>query len=153
MVSKRWVWAFVASGGIASAVAAGTAWAGGPGGSVEDTPADLFAAVGSGTFEDLQDGAGGNGFEVGFTATGPTAEAAQASVIAACQAAGGVDCTADEYTNDNLCIVSVFDPVGHVVAGGAGPTVEAARLDAIGRAAASGTPLPADADVLISSCP
>lgn len=153
MASKRWVWAFVAAGGVASAVAAGTAWAGGPGGTVEDTPADLFAAVGGGTFEDFQDGTGGNGFEVGFTATGPTAEAAQAAVIAACQAAGGVDCTADEYTNDNLCIVSVFDPVSHVEAGGAGPDVEAARLDAIARAAANGTPLPADAGVLISSCP
>ena len=43
-------------------------------------------------------------------------------MVAACQAAGGVDCTSDEVTNDNLCIVSVFDRT-NVDASGAGPTV------------------------------
>jgi len=153
MVNNRLVYAVAAAGVIAAAAAAGSAWAGGPGGTVENTPADLYVAVGSGTFEDPADGAGGNGLEVGFTANGATADEASANVIAACQAAGGVDCSSDEVTNDNLCIVSVFDPVSHVEAGGAGATVEDARLDAIQQAAANNTPLPPNAPVLTSSCP
>jgi hypothetical protein len=56
-------------------------------------------------------------------------------------------------TNDNLCIVSVGSGIAGVVAGGAGVTVEAARLDAINKAAANNTPMSADAVVIISACP
>ena len=153
MVKNRLVYAIGAAGVIAAAVATGSAWAGGPGGTVDNTPADLFVAVGGGTFEDPADGPGGNSLEAGFTATGATADEAAAKVIAACQAAGGVDCSSDEVTNDNLCIVSVFDPASHVEAGGAGATVEDARLDAIQSAAANNTPIPASTPVLISACP
>lgn len=149
----RWIPAFAAAGIAAAGIAGGIAWAGGPGGTVDDTPPDLYEAVGTGTFENLQDGPGGAGFEVGFRATGATADEASGSVIAACQAAGGVDCTSDEVTNDNLCIVSVGDDATDVVAGGAGPTVEAARQDAIARAAANGTPMSPAAGVIISACP
>ncbi len=148
----RWIPAFAAAGIGTAGIVTGIAWAGGPGGTVENPP-DLYAAVGTGTFENFQDGAGGAGFEVGFQATGATAEQASSAVIAACQAAGGVDCTSDEVTNDNLCIVSVGDDATDVVAGGAGPTVEAARQDAIARAAANGTPMSPAAGVIISACP
>jgi hypothetical protein len=104
----------------------------------------MFEAVGTGVFIDALDG---------FTATGDSAAEASAAVIAACQAAGGVDCTADEVTNDNLCIVSVADDVTDVVAGGAGATVEAARADAFARAAANGTPVSPSALTVISDCP
>jgi hypothetical protein len=73
--------------------------------------------------------------------------------MAQCQGAGGVECTVDEYTNDNLCIVSVGSSSAGVVAGGGGPTVDAARQDAINKAAANNTPLGADAVVIISACP
>ncbi|MFM8597408.1 MAG: hypothetical protein ACKOB8_00080 [Mycobacterium sp.] len=149
----RWIPAVAAAGIAAAGIAGGIAWAGGPGGTVDDTPPDLYEAIGTGTFENLQDGPGGNSFEVGFRATGATADEASGSVIAACQAAGGVDCTSDEVTNDNLCIVSVGDDATDVVAGGAGPTVEAARQDAIARAAAIGTPMSPAAGVIISACP
>jgi uncharacterized protein YbjQ (UPF0145 family) len=56
-------------------------------------------------------------------------------------------------TNDNLCIVSVGSSTAGVVAGGAGVTVDAARQDAINKAAANNTPLGADAVVIISACP
>ncbi|MFN8042569.1 MAG: hypothetical protein U0S13_04355 [Mycobacterium sp.] len=140
----------VAAGVVAAGISSGTAWAGGPEGGA---PNDLFEAVGSGTFDDTRDGPGGASTEVGFRATGATAGQASAAVVAACQAAGGVDCTSDEVTNDNLCIVSVFDPGTNVDAGGAGPTVEAARQDAIQRAAANNTPMSPAAAVLISACP
>lgn len=152
MARTRLISAIAAAGIVTAGIAAGTAWAGGPDGTVEDSP-DLFAAVGTGTFEDLQDGVGGQNSEVGFTATGATAEEASGAVIAACQAAGGVDCTSDEVTNDNLCIVSVADDATDVVAGGAGVTVEAARQDAYARAAANNTPMSPAAVVVISNCP
>ncbi len=142
--------AVLAAGVVAGGFSTGTAWAGGPEGGA---PNDLFEAVGSGTFDDTRDGPGGASTEVGFRATGATAGQASAAVVAACQAAGGVDCTSDEVTNDNLCIVSVFDPGTNVDAGGAGPTVEAARQDAIQRAAANNTPMSPAAAVLISACP
>ncbi|MCB9417378.1 MAG: hypothetical protein H6522_09485 [Mycolicibacterium sp.] len=138
------------AGVVVAGICTGTAWAGGPEGGA---PGDLFEAVGSGTFDDTRDGPGGASTEVGFRATGATAGQASAAVVAACQAAGGVDCTSDEVTNDNLCIVSVFDPGTNVDAGGAGPTVEAARQDAIQRAAANNTPMSPAAAVLISACP
>jgi hypothetical protein len=142
----------LAAGVFIGGISTGIAWAGGPGGTIED-PEDIFAAVGTGTFEDFSDGPAGLSGEAGFTATGDTAEEASAAVIAQCQAAGGVDCTADEVTNDNLCIVSVGSSSAGVVAGGAGPTVDAARQDAISKAAANNTPLGADAVVIISACP
>ncbi|WP_322790676.1 DUF4189 domain-containing protein [Mycolicibacterium boenickei] len=143
MAKSRWVSAILGAGVIAAGITAGTAWAGGPGGYVED-PEDIFAAVGTGEFVDTI---------AGFTATGDTSEEASAAVIAACQSAGGVECTADEVTNDNLCIVSVASDSNHVVAGGAGATVEAARQDAFNKAAANNTPLDADSPVVVSACP
>ncbi len=143
MASTRSVSAIAAAGVIAAGVTAGTAWADGPGGYVED-PEDIFAAVGTGEFIDTL---------AGFTATGDTSEEASAAVIAACTAAGGVECTADEVTNDNLCIVSVASASNHAVAGGAGATVEAARADAFNRAAANNTPLDSDSPVIVSACP
>jgi hypothetical protein len=135
------VWTVVAAGVLAGAVPAGIAWAGGPGGTVEQ---DISVAVGTGLFSNSI---------VGFTATGGTNDEASANVIAACQAAGGISCTADEVTNDNLCIASVASDLTDVVAGGAGPTVEAARQDALNKAIANGTPEGADAVVVVSACP
>lgn len=143
MVNTRLVSAIAAAGIVGAAISAGTAWAGGQGGVVED-PEDISAAVGTGLFE---------GALVGFTATGDTNEEASAAVIAQCQSAGGVECTSDEVTNDNLCIVSVADDVNDVVAGGAGPTVEAARADAFNQAAAHNSPMDPSASVVISACP
>ena len=143
MAKTRLVSAIVAAGVIAAGASATYAWAGGPGGTV-DNSADIYEAVGTGTFIGELDG---------FRATGATAQEASAGVIAACQAAGGVDCTSDEVTNDNLCIVSVGSDLKDIVAGGAGPTVEAARQDAINRAAANNTPLGEDAVVIVSNCP
>ena len=143
MSNTRLVSAILAAGVIAAGASATYAWAGGPGGTA-DNAADIYEAVGTGTFIGELDG---------FRAAGATAQEASAGVIAACQAAGGVDCTSDEVTNDNLCIVSVADDDSDVVAGGAGATVEAAMADAIARAAANNTPLGASAAVVISACP
>ena len=88
-----------------------------------------------------------------FHATGDTLEEASAALLAECRADGGQDCTVDEYSNDNLCIVSVADDDSDVVAGGAGVNVEAARIDALARAAGNNTPIAADAPVVISDCP
>ncbi|MGI9162631.1 MAG: DUF4189 domain-containing protein [Mycobacterium sp.] len=142
MANKRLVSVIVAAGVITAGVSITTAWAGGPGGAVEDT--DISEAVGTGVFDDEL---------VGFLASAPTNDQAAASVIAACQAAGGSECTADEVTNENLCIASVADDDTDVVAGGAGVTVEAARIDAIAKAAANGTPIAADSPIVISDCP
>ncbi len=152
MTNNRVVATILASGIVVAGIAVGTAWAGGPGG-VVDNPPDLYEAVGSGAFEDFVDGPDGLGAIAGFRAFGATAEEASASVIAACQAVGGQDCTSDEVTNDNLCIASVADDTNDVVAGGAGVTVEAARLDAVARAAANNTPLGPASFVVISACP
>lgn len=142
MPSTRLVSAVMAAGVIAAGVSMSTAWAGGPSGTVEDNyPSE---AVGTGVFAGELDG---------FKAFGMTNEEASANVIAACQAAGGTDCTADEVTNDNLCIASVADPDTSVVAGGAGPTVGAAVADAYARAAANGTPLGSAAAPVITDCP
>lgn len=134
--------AVLAAGVVAAGVSAGIAWAGGPDGAVEDT--DISVAVGTGVFIGELDG---------FTATGATNEEASAGVLAQCQGAGGVDCTVDEVTNDNLCIVSVADDETDVVAGGAGPTIEAATADALARAAGAGTPLGPLHAVVVSACP
>jgi hypothetical protein len=127
---------------VVAVALSGDAWAGGPGGVVEDTN-DISVAVGTGVFIDGL---------VGFRATGATNEEASARVIAQCQSAGGQECTRYEVTNDNLCIVSVADDGNDVVAGGAGVTVEAARNDAFARAAANGTPLGPTAAIVISDC-
>ena len=142
MAMKRWVSALAAAGVIAAGVSVGVAWADGPGGVIENT--DISEAVGTGVFE---------GELVGFLATGATNDQAAANVIAACQAAGGSECTADEVTNDNLCIASVADDDTDVVAGGAGVTVEAARIDALAKAAGNNTPIAVDSPVVISDCP
>jgi enamine deaminase RidA (YjgF/YER057c/UK114 family) len=142
MANTRLISAIAAAGFLAAGVPAGIAWAGGPGGTVEDT--NISAAVGTGTFVGELDG---------FTGFGATNEEASASVLAQCNAAGGVDCTVDEVTNDNLCIVSVADDMSDVVAGGAGPTVPAAVADAFARAAANNTPLGPNSPVVVSSCP
>ena len=142
MAKTRLVSAIVAAGAIAIGVPAGIAWAGGPGGTVEDN--DISQAVGTGTFIGEIDG---------FTAVAPTNEAASAEVLAACNAAGGVDCSVEEVTNDNLCIVDVGDPDSGVVSGGAGPTIEAAVADATARAAAANTPFGPNMTVIISACP
>ncbi|MCW1959282.1 MAG: hypothetical protein KIH64_012205 [Mycobacterium sp.] len=142
MANTRLISAIAAAGFIAAAVPAGVAWAGGPSGTVEDT--NISVAVGTGAFVGELDG---------FTGTGATNEEASASVLAQCNAAGGVDCSVDEVTNDNLCIVSVADDVSDVVAGGAGPTVEAAVADAFARAAGNNTPLSPTSPVVVSACP
>ena len=142
MAKTRLVSAIVAAGAIAIGVPAGIAWAGGPGGTVEDN--DISQAVGTGTFIGEIDG---------FTAVAPTNEEASAEVLAACNAAGGVDCSVEEVTNDNLCIVDVGDPDSGVVSGGAGPTIEAAVADATARAAAANTPFGPNMTVIISACP
>ena len=144
MANTRLVSAIVAAGFIAAGISTGTAWAGGPGGTIEDT-GDISEAVGTGVFE---------GGLVGFHASGATNEEASANVLAACEAAGGQQCTVDEVTNDNLCIVSVADDEHDVVAGGAGPTVEAAVQDALKRVdSADNTDLPPNATIVISDCP
>ena len=142
MRSTRLVAPLVAAGVIALGISTSTAWAGGPGGAIEDSN-DISVAVGTGVFVDGL---------VGFKASGATNEEASAQVIAQCQSAGGQECTSDEVTNDNLCIVSVGDDSNEIVAGGAGVTVEAARDDAFQRAAANGTPLGPTAAIVISDC-
>ena len=142
MPSNRLVAPLVAAGVIAVGISTGTAWAGGPGGTVENST-EISVAVGTGVFIDGL---------VGFTATGATNDEASARVIAQCQSAGGQECTSDEVTNDNLCIVSVADDGNEVVAGGAGVTSAAARDDAFQRAAANGTPLGPAAVIVISDC-
>ena len=142
MANKRLVSAILAAGVVAAGVSIGAAWADGPGGVVQDT--DISEAVGTGVFD---------GELVGFLAAGATNDQAATNVIAACQAAGGSECTADEVTNDNLCIVSVADDDTDVVAGGAGVTVEAARIDALAKAAGNNTPIGADSPIVISDCP
>ncbi|MDQ1320490.1 MAG: hypothetical protein QG655_1733 [Actinomycetota bacterium] len=143
MANFRLLSSIAAAGIVAAGISTGVAWAGGPGGVVDD-PEDIYDAVGTGTF---------NNSLVGFHATGDTLEEASAALLAECRADGGQDCTVDEYSNDNLCIVSVADDVTDVIAGGAGPTVEAAKADAIARAAANGTPLDASAAIVVSACP
>lgn len=151
MAKTRLVWAIVAAGVLAGGMS---------GCSKSETPAapadaeDISVAVGTGEFTDREgDKNPDTNTIVGFTATGDTNEEAMGAVILACQEAGGVECTADEVTNDKLCIASVASSTSHVVAGGAGATVEDARLDAIKRAEDNKTPIGDDAFVVVSSCP
>lgn len=127
----------------AAMVSAGAAWAGGPGGVVEDS--DMSRAVGSGVHD---------GTLTGFTASGPTNAAAVAAVVAACQNAGAEQCSSDEVTNDVFCVVSVgADDGSGIVSGGAGDTVEAARADAFRNVGRADLVLDPGARVLASSCP
>lgn len=127
----------------AALVTATPASAGGPDGVVEDGP--ISRAVGSGL---------NGGTLVGFTATGPTNDAASAALIAACQGAGAQQCSSDEVTNDVFCVVSVgADDGTGIVAGGAGPTVDAARDDAFRNVGRANLVLNPAARVLASSCP
>lgn len=122
---------------------AGPAAAGGPDGVVED--GNISRAVGSGL---------SGGTLLGFTATGPTNDAASAALIAACQDAGAQQCSSDEVTNDVFCVVSVgADDGSGIVAGGAGPTVDAARDDAFRNVGRANLMLDPAARVLASSCP
>ncbi len=122
---------------------AGPASAGGPDGVVED--GNISRAVGSGL---------SGGTLVGFTATGPTNDAASAALIAACQGAGAQQCSSDEVTNDVFCVVSVgADDGSGIVAGGAGPNVDAARDDAFRNVGRANLVLNPAARVLASSCP
>jgi len=59
----------------------------------------------------------------------------------------------DPATNTIVCIASVASDATDVVAGGAGATVEDAKLDAIKKAEDNKTPLGPDAFVVISACP
>ena len=151
MAKTRFAVTVVAAGVAAAGISATVAWAGGPDGA--DGPDTTFRAVGTGTFEDFQDGPGLGSVEAGFFATGATADEAASAVIGACQTVGGQDCSSDMVSNDNLCIVSVGDDDVDVVSGGAGVTVEAARLDAIQRAAANDMPMSPASPVIISACP
>lgn len=135
----------LAVGVLTAILGTGSARAGGPGGVVETDGGDISVAVGSGV-RDLT--------LVGFTATGPTNDAASAAVILTCQQAGAMDCSSDEVTNDNFCIVSVGSDTGSgIVSGGAGPTVEAARDDAFGHAQSANAPLDPNARILAAACP
>lgn len=142
MAIARMVSSVCALGAVIASLSVGVAWAGGPGGVVEGGD-DISRAVGSGVL---------NGTLTGFSAKGPTNDAASAAVVLACQQAGAEDCGRDEVTNDNLCIVSVGDDTG-VVSGGAGPTVEAARDDAFRHAADADAAFVPDARILVSVCP
>ena len=147
MAATRMASAIFAIGVVVATFSVGSAWADGPDGwcSALSRKARSLSAVGSGVL---------NGALAGFSATGPTNEAASAAVIAACQQAGAEDCSRDEVTNDNLCVVSVGagDDSG-IVSGGAGPTVEAARDDAFRHAADADAALDPGARVLVSACP
>lgn len=143
MIPARLAPTIFAVGVVVATSSAGSAWAGGPGGAVENID-DYSQAVGSGVL---------NGSLVGFSATGPTNEAASSAVIAACDQAGAGECTRDEVTNDALCVVSVGEDSSGVVAGGAGPTVDAAREDAFRHSIDADAALTQDARVLVSACP
>lgn len=143
MPNTRLVSAIVAAGVVAAGMSTGTAWAGGPGGVIENVE-DMSVAVGTGVFEyDL----------VGFLAPGATNEQAAANVVAQCEAAGGMYCTSDMATNMDNCIGSFADPVNMVVGGGAGATVEEARQNAIQEAIDNNMPVsPPDVFVVIADC-
>src|SRR6478736_3018454 len=112
MRSTRLVAPLVAAGVIAVGISTSSAWAGGPGGAIEDSN-DISVAVGTGVFVDGL---------VGFKASGATNEEASAQVIAQCQSAGGQECTSDEATNDNLFFFFKQKTAYEIVAGGAGVT-------------------------------
>ena len=143
MAVARRVSGFVFAALGVALVSASPAWAGGPDGVVED--GNISRAVGSGL---------SNGTLVGFTASGATNDAASAALIALCQNSGAQQCSSDEVTNDVFCVVSVGADNGTgIVAGGAGPTVDAARDDAFRNVGRANLVLDPAARVLASSCP
>ena len=143
MPHTRLVSAIMAAGVITAGISTGTAWAGGPGGVVENAD-DMSAAVGTGVFIDEL---------AGFLATGNTNEEAMANVVAQCQAAGGVACSSDMATNMDNCIGAFADPVNFVAGGGVGATVEEARQNAIQRAIDANIPVsPPDVFLVIADC-
>jgi len=153
MANTRVILAIVTAGLLAGGVLSGCAKTESPGGEAS-VAEDISVAVGTGEFTDVKgDDDPATNTIVGFTATAPTNDEASAEVVKACEDAGGVLCTADEVTNDNVCIASVASDATDVVAGGAGATVEDAKLDAIKKAEDNKTPLGPDAFVVISACP
>ncbi|VEG57502.1 Uncharacterised protein [Mycolicibacterium aurum] len=148
MATIRWAFALRMAvmssiGLVVMTVSAATSWAGGPGGVVNG--GDISRAVGSGVMD---------GLLVGFTASGPTNDAAAAAVVAACQSTGAQECSSDEVTNDVFCVVSVgADDGSGIVSGGAGLTIEAAREDAFAHVRQANLVLDPSARVLAGSCP
>ncbi len=143
MPSTRLVSAIMAAGVITAGISTGTAWAGGPGGAVENVD-QMSAAVGTGVFIDEL---------AGFLALGNTNEEAMANVVAQCEAAGGMACSSDMATNVDNCIGAFADPVNFVAGGGAGATIEEARQNAIQRAIDANIPVsPPDVFLVIADC-
>lgn len=154
MPNTRAVWAVAAAGVLAGGVLLGCSTSESPVAETKAVAEDISVAVGTGEFLDTAgDDDPSTNTIVGFTATAPTNDEASAEVIKACEDAGGVECTADQVTNENVCIASVGSDETAVVAGGAGATVEDARLDAIKKAQDNETPLGSDAVVIVSACP
>ena len=143
MPHTRLVSAIMAAGVITAGISTGTAWAGGPGGAVENVD-QMSAAVGTGVFIDEL---------AGFLALGNTNEEAMANVVAQCEAAGGMACSSDMATNVDNCIGAFADPVNFVAGGGAGATIEEARQNAIQRAIDANMAVSApDVFVVIADC-
>ena len=96
----------------------------------------------------------GSTCEHGIERYGDLVPATLPALIAACQGAGAQQCSSDEVTNDVFCVVSVgADDGTGIVAGGAGPTVDAARDDAFRNVGRANLVLNPAARVLASSCP
>ena len=143
MPHTRLVSAIMAAGVITAGISTGTAWAGGPGGVVENAD-DMSAAVGTGVFIDEL---------AGFLALGNTNEEAMANVVAQCEAAGGMACSSDMATNMDNCIGAFADPVNMISGGGVGATIEEARQNAIQRAIDANIPVsPPDVFLVIADC-
>ena len=143
MPHTRLVSAIMAAGVITAGISTGTAWAGGPGGAVENVD-QMSAAVGTGVFIDEL---------AGFLALGNTNEEAMANVVAQCEAAGGMACSSDMATNMDNCIGAFADPVNMISGGGVGATIEEARQNAIQRAIDANIPVsPPDVFLVIADC-
>ena len=143
MPHTRLVSAIMAAGVITAGISTGTAWAGGPGGAVENVD-QMSAAVGTGVFIDEL---------AGFLALGNTNEEAMANVVAQCEAAGGMACSSDMATNMDNCIGAFADPVNMISGGGVGATIEEARQNAIQRAIDANMAVSApDVFVVIADC-
>ena len=143
MPHTRLVSAIMAAGVITAGISTGTAWAGGPGGAVENVD-QMSAAVGTGVFIDEL---------AGFLALGNTNEEAMANVVAQCEAAGGMACSSDMATNVDNCIGAFADPVNMISGGGVGATIEEARQNAIQRAIDANMAVSApDVFVVIADC-
>ena len=124
----------VTAGAVAAMVSTGPAWA---------DDAGMSRAVGSGVID---------GVLVGYMASGATNDEAEAAVLAVCQNAGADQCTSDEVTNADVCVVSVGEDDSGLVAGGAGHTIEEAFANAVENASNFDQVLDPTGRVLISSC-